>query len=130
MITPFELYWILKLDDIISLFVILILISVIGIVVVPWIAFSTGWADSEKGNVAKTIKFTFIPLVLAVLFGLVQVFTPTTKQMATILLLPKIATEENVQLVSKEAKELYGLVKEFLKDEFNPEKDKENHERK
>ena len=43
------------------------------------------------------------------------VLTPSTKQAAVIVLAPKIASQENFDFATDEAKELYGLAKDYLK---------------
>lgn len=114
MITESYMYWILKLDDIREFVFVL---GVIG--TFPAVAFLIFFLASKIGRddfckdyvqvgricgrlaVATTILTLFLHLSYALL--------PTTKQMAMIKVIPAIANSEEVEMVSKDAKELYKL---------------------
>lgn len=122
-ITPWELYWILKLDDVRNM---LFLISFISFI----IAFAVGCAWfaeavnlSPRKEVARTVRRIIITLVISMSLSLLAAsFIPTTMQMAVIKVAPMIVDTECVQKeLPAEARELYGLLKQYLKANINKE---------
>jgi hypothetical protein len=71
------------------------------------------------------IKFTVGVFFLAIFFSLAAVFVPSTKQAATIYVLPKIVNSEQVETLTQEGAETLKKIKtisdEWL-DELRPEK--------
>ena len=112
MINALELYCILKLD---AVYTTLMTVSVItGVVFLPlFIIAYANENESEKKTCRKLeslsseiLLFVTVPaLILALL-------CPTTKQAAAIFIVPKLATQENIEHLSKEYKELYSIAKE------------------
>ena len=71
----------------------------------------------RAGNmIPKFFKASAISLCVSILFWALFVLTPTTKQMAAIMVVPKIVTRENVEALSNEAKDLYDLAKEYFRE--------------
>ena len=121
MITPLELYFVLQLDNI-KVFLceaskILFVINIVAIILAfgDFILSRNHEKRYLVGSIAALLLLT-IPLAAC------QAMLPGTKQMATILILPKIASEENVDYLTQEAKELYSIAKEGLKNSIK-EKD-------
>lgn len=63
----------------------------------------------------KSIKWM---LTISVISGLLAVVTPTTKEMAAIVILPKILNNQQVQT---EANEIYSLAKQWLLQQVSKE---------
>jgi Zn-dependent protease len=115
--STFDLYLIMRLDDIkcalagFGIFGVFISIIAMGVI---W-----GYYYNEKNKGNKiSLFFPIIPTVMffSALFGLVlQIFLPTTKEAAVLYCAPKIVNSEFVQEeLPAEAKELYGLAKQYL----------------
>lgn len=76
--------------------------------------------SKQVGNVFLRIVFPVL-LFLFTICVLTATFLPSTKQAAVIWLLPKIATEENLDRAQSEAGELYDLAKQWLKEKADPQ---------
>ena len=115
-----DIYWLLKLDDIRHLLAGIASIGAFlagaGLIFLPLMSFSTD---------DKTPKWVFRALIavamLAALSGVTKAFLPSTKQMAAIMVIPKVATAENMEAVSADTKEVYGIFKQWLRDKAKEE---------
>lgn len=106
MMTTSQMYWIVTLDSIVIASFILTVIFFVAML------FSIGLRSDD-------IVGTWAPVtsaVLALLCLAVNVFTPSTKQMAAILIIPRIANSEKVQQAGNK---LYDLAVEWM-DELKP----------
>lgn len=121
-ISPFELYMILKLDDIRDLFTILAIplwpfciLSAIGFII--WLIVSIPERDNDDVQtlgrvIKKTVLVSFGALFVIVLL---QAVIPTTRQMAAILVIPAIANSEFMQKdLPADLREIYTLAKEGM----------------
>ena len=118
--SAWDLYWILMLDNIRETCIgfSIILGSAAVIAGIFWMILGAAPVDESDKRIARTGRRVFcVALPLLVAFVLAMTFLPTTKQMAAILVLPKIATEENIEAVQEEAGDLYGLAKDWLEDQ-------------
>ena len=106
MITTTQMYWIVILDNIIVATVILMGIFLIGSIA------AFGYASTERNHWWLPI-LSSIALLTTLVIG---AFIPSTKQMAAILVVPKIANSEKVQMVGNR---LYELAVEWM-DELRP----------
>ena len=96
MITPSTIYWLTRCDAIKDLIVFLVLVSLlfnfIGLV---------GFVASEMsgGEIANPFGRRFYKTVIAMLSAtlLAITFLPTTKEMAAIIVVPRIANSESIQ---------------------------------
>ena len=93
--TPFQLYLILKLDDIKAFFCVSATILLVASVMAfaYWMENGGGGDGSEK----KAIKISLVTFILSVLLFLIVVLTPSTKQMVTIIVTPKVINNRKVQ---------------------------------
>lgn len=110
MITASQMYWIVTLDSI-----------VIASFILTVLFFTT--TVFSIGMRADDIVGTWVPVTsaaLALLCLAVNVFTPSTKQMAAILIVPRIANSEKVQQAGNK---LYELAVEWM-NELKPSKEK------
>lgn len=121
-ISPFELYMILKLDDIRDLFTILAIplwpfciLSAIGFII--WLIVSIPERDNDDVQtlgrvIKKTVLVSFGALFVIVLL---QAVIPTTRQMAVILVVPAIVNSEFMQKdLPADLREIYTLAKEGM----------------
>lgn len=105
MITAWQVYWVMQLDTI-RLFILL----VFGGLVFGIVTIAPVWIDKKDWHVA--VKRTAIGSLL-MLFLLT--FIPSSKTVATMIVLPAITSDAVIDTVTPEAKELYGLAKDALK---------------
>ena len=116
MISGWELYVVLKLDSFHAFFQIIGgigLIPSIGGLIIATIA------SFDNDEMCKVLANKAVPLfrktsIVSGLFLAASLFLPTTKQAAAVLIIPKIATNENMEEFSDEAKNLYSLAKEYF----------------
>ncbi len=110
-ITTMQMYWLVMLDNIISgLVAIVIICAAFFILGVPIL-----------GVLGKEELFPSIARKLLVVMAasiLVLTFTPSTKQMAAIMIVPKIANSEKVQTIGNK---VYDLAVEWM-EELKPNK--------
>lgn len=129
--SPFWVYVILKLNAVVACFGVIgsVLVAVsLGVAFVAWMdATDYGLSDTVRLKALSAIKRVAVPLACAGLLCIaIAVATPTTKQAATIWLLPRIATEENIDAATDEVREVYGLAKQWLRDQVEtPKAEKE-----
>lgn len=122
MITTSQMYWITRLDSIgFTLFVLSLLLglTMLGLLIVGCVLrsdYSTtehGYSTGVRLHIATLL---LVPPFLCLVFALA--FTPSTKQMAAILVVPRIANSEKVQQAGNK---LYDLAVEWM-DELKPNK--------
>ena len=101
MVSSFKVYLVMQLDDI------RIGLAIFGVV------FSIGGAIAYNGQVGF-----FAPALaaLGVLLWGISTFLPSSKTAAAMIVIPAITQDEVVETVSGEAKELYALTKDALRE--------------
>jgi hypothetical protein len=113
MIDSWTLYWVLKLEDIQTACLTLSIIGLaMSILVFIWV--SMGYHIGDEKCFGRPLLFSLITSVFFATTTMLSVFIPDTKQMAAILILPEIATQENIDTFTGEAKEIYGIAKKYL----------------
>ena len=122
-----DIYWLLKLDTfrltlLIAGFVLAGVSVAIGAAVMGAYSESQPLNEKDKKNFNWGMTRLSCGLVLGLFCIGANVVIPSTKQMAVIIIGPKVATAENIEAVSSEAKEVYGLAKQWLKDKVKEEK--------
>lgn len=110
--TSMQMYWIVILDSVVVASA--VLTTVFGLL-----------AAAVMSYVAETRDYKATPLfgivgVMALLMALIWTFTPSTKRMAAIIVVPKIVNNEKVQNVGNK---LYDLAVEWM-DELKPKKER------
>ena len=115
MITASEIYWILKFDAIQNIFIIFSVITALfcAVIGVFWgmLAFDAiSYYEKEAMKLAGVCRKRFFSsvCVLVVLIFL-SALTPSTKQIAMIKVIPAIANSEIVGEISADAKEIYRM---------------------
>lgn len=122
MITEWELYWMLKLDDIVFILcavgIILLFVSIAG--------FALIYPDTEsivpsiRESARRIIRVCTISLPVGILMIICGLICPTTKQMVMIKVIPAIANSKMAETMKGDAASLYKLgiktMKEYLKE--------------
>lgn len=114
MITPMQMYWLLKLDDIRAFCAFFVGFAILAIIISLAV-----YNDDETERVRKyaTVRFVLCLFGLG-LFGGALTFLPSTKQMAAIYVVPAIANNEKMRQVGDKtldiSNQLLDLTKEYL----------------
>lgn len=134
--TPSQVYWIAKLDDIRHVFNTGILdgLSFAFLMIAMFLAIGTtiaviasdgGLADKTREALVKLRRISVILAISAscmqVVCGLATAFIPTTKQATAIMIIPRIANSKTVSDLGDVGSELVVLAKEWLA-ELHPKK--------
>ena len=120
MITESSIYWILKLSDIRTM--LFIFMSFAGVFAA---IMGIGWSIyvdvyDETADACK--KAFYRSVALAFLLAIPATLLPTTKQMAMIKVIPAIANSEIVGEMSADAKELYRMGINAIKEQLGDKK--------
>lgn len=125
-ITPLEMYLITRLNyisNVTTFFAVLI-----GLILIPLIAGVLGMKASNQDETDPEFKVPYKTMkILSVVFLFcltTAVFTPSTKEMAAIIVVPEIVQSEKVEKIGNE---FYDLALDWMK-ELHPEKVKSNIE--
>lgn len=121
MITESSIYWILKLDDIraaLSAFIVIFAV-IMFLSVLFWAIASVN--DSRYSATAK--RFFIIALSAFVVCGTACAFTPSTKQMVMIKVIPAVANNKFVGEMSADAKEIHRLLIKAIKEALGENKE-------
>ena len=126
MITESQIYWILKLDEIRGVFVIgLIAVGVFSCLsLIAW-GFQSIDASFDQENIERSKaarKYFFRSAIIAALLSIPTSLIPSTKQMAMIKVIPMIANSEIVGEMSADAKEIYKLGINAIKEQLTGHK--------
>ena len=113
MITPMQMYWLVTLDNIVDMFCVFTVLSIVAAIMGMCYVGETG------NSSAKWIPI--MSIVVATLSFVGAVFIPSTKQMAAIIVVPKIVNNEKMQMAGNK---LYDLAVEWM-DELKPARAKE-----
>ena len=119
MITPMQMYWLLKLDDIIGGCVLMC-----GVLLACMLLSVLIFCNANEMENVKVKKYAGISFLLAMIgiifFGAVRVFLPSTNQMAAIYVVPALVNNEKIQQISGKtldiSNQLLDLTKEYLED--------------
>lgn len=109
--TTMQMYWLVTLDNIIGVLrVIVIICGLLPILEVPLLS-----VMGKEEQIFSFAKKLFGVAAAALLF---LIFVPNTKQMAAIIVVPKIANSEKVQTIGNK---IYDLAVEWM-EELKPTK--------
>lgn len=120
MITESELYWIIKLDDIRTfLTACTIFLGIISaLLIIATIAQKTDDPAFTDSDWRKMLPARISTYIAAIASGIALVLLPSTKQMAAIKGIPAIVNSDAVKDMSSDAKELYKLGVNALKEKL------------
>lgn len=124
MITPSDIYWLTRLDGINDLFsalaILAFVISIIGLIA-GCIYVSMSWTEDERDGGKAVLSMSFKTAIVATVLATLAVLTPTTKEAAAIIVIPKVANSESVQQLGDG---IIDLANQWLK-ELAPKKEAE-----
>lgn len=116
MITPMQMYWFLKLDDIRAACG----LSVGLMAAIVGFSLLTYFNEDERSIKKKAIAGVVFGIFIGALSSAALIFLPSTKQMAAIYVVPAIANNEKIQQIGGKtldiSNQLLDLTKEYLKD--------------
>ena len=102
----FDVYLWTRLDNIVGLAFIMGFLFFIASVVL--------FALRVNGDLHDESKLPYSFAAISAFLGILTILAPTSKDYAYMYILPKIANQENIDIVGKEGKEMYDLVKKTL----------------
>lgn len=108
MITPWNLYWLTRLDGLknftlgATAFIVLLFI-LSAVTIVAYCSCTDKW---PRKSIVWIVFFVILAFVSGITGKAVETLVPTTKEMATIIVLPKIANSETVQEIGDDIKTL------------------------
>ena len=117
--TQTEIYWILQMDAIQGTAMLIGLLFGIGSF--SGIALSIAYSVLERDGYVWLLVFPFT-LILALSF--LTCLIPSTKTLAAVYLIPKIAESKGFETFSKDSQAIYKLAMERVKDILEPKLDK------
>ena len=113
-ITPATMYWFTRLDGITNFFELISILSSIGFLISLILFILSKVDDTCEEPIKKVMSILFKTITSIWLIAIIgMLFTPTSKQMAMIYVVPQI-TES--QVVKQDIPELYDLGVNALKD--------------
>lgn len=128
--TESMIYWITRLDGIrgfcCGIQTIAVLFSILGIVAAIAAACIRVGAEEEEGSdddariasgICKIACKVWIPaFCIAMVCSFARMFTPTTKEMVAIKVIPQITSVDNVEKIKDVSKDMLDITAEWLKD--------------
>lgn len=119
MITPMQMYWLLKLDDIGTMFSIIVGTS-IAAVFISAIFYCASKGAEDEVTAKISVHALILSLICSIVFLIINTLLPTTKQMAAIYVVPALVNNEKIQQISGKtldiSNQLLDLTKEYLED--------------
>ena len=132
MITPGQMYWLTRLDTIHelasgTLIFLLVCLGLLSVVTVIGTIVTMSDGDENVPQVIKVLYRSWKGAAFAVAFFMtIYAFTPTTKEMAAIIVIPQIANSTVVtEKIPAELSELYTLAKQYVVRQLKEEEKKE-----
>ena len=116
MITTQQMYWLTRLDGIVITLGVFIVVGVIAAIILYIVGVTA--CDIDDESCQKTWRIATRLLYAVSLAVVIWIFIPTTKEMAAIIVIPKIVNNEKVQDAGNK---LYDLAVEWL-EALKPEK--------
>lgn len=122
MITPFEVYLILKLDSLNNIFIFLMVFSFAVSLFSFWMASEI--SSEEEEDLKKCGKYSLYSLIAGFIFIILLVIIPTTKEACTIFLVPKIANSDFAKEAQNIPSDLTKLAEKYIQSKLNDDEDK------
>lgn len=127
--TESMIYWITRLDGIHGLcygiqtfavvFTILGIVAAIAATCISVAAKEDGLDDDARvaSSICKIACKVWIPaFCIAIVCSLARTFTPTTKEMIAIKVIPQIATVNNIEKIKDISKDMFDITADWIKD--------------
>lgn len=128
-ITPMQIYWLTRFSSLkcgLAFFIFLLLALAVGYLIAGVVLQDDVLDDSDHERGIKLIKKAPFLAAVAGVFIMLHCLLPTTREMAAILIVPRIANNEKVQTVGNH---LYDLAVEWM-EELSRAKNKNGSEKK
>ena len=118
MITPMQMYWLLKLDDIINISLAMFVLTFFGFVIclvgaIIYKGEEYFECEYKKFKTGRNLLFWFV-----LFFGSIVMFLPSTKQMAAIYVVPALTNNKRVQNIGNKtldvSEDLLKLAEQYL----------------
>ena len=123
MITPWTIYWITRLDELMfvltPIFIIGIIAALIAGTISIMITVDNCWDEDNTKTFKFLVKWWLIIMIPVTLIG---TLVPDTKQAAAIYLIPKIANNEQIQKLPDNAGKFLNAELEKWIEDLNPAK--------
>lgn len=109
--TMFQMYLFTRVDKLLSVFEIssIILLFVFSAATISFAVTHAANIDNDEKRISKWFFFSSLPLFLFSLAG--YAFTPSQKELAAIIIVPQILSEENVDKIQKIGADGVDIVK-------------------
>ena len=118
MITTTQMYWLTRLDNVHDLLCGILVATCVAfgvLSVIAGIATFVSDSEDEQRKVAFVWRMWRYIMLTVLAAGTIKVFTPTTKELAAIIVVPKIANSTLVtEKIPQELSELYTLAKQYM----------------
>ena len=123
MISPFEVYLVMQLDNVGKMFGIAFGILLVAVVLTAICFFSAKAArcddDADSAwNIGKKLLWPFV------IVATVGTLIPSSKTAAAMIILPALTSKEVTEPLAAEGKELYALAKQALRDAVDAKDEK------
>lgn len=128
MITTAQMYWITRADEIrsglVGIMIPIILLLVLASVGKIITLIEQDASGGDETPLARTVTRLWVGCSVALMLVVgVVMFTPTTKELAAIIVVPKIANSTLVtEKIPQELSELYTLAKQYMIDSLKEKK--------
>lgn len=122
MVTPWEMYWLTRLDGIRD-GAFAALIIALFVFIFAAVGYGVAISEDDEGTMNKTRTPLKLSSFVAVVGTLVLLLLPTMKEMAAIKVIPMIANSEQMQKLGDIGNNMLDLANDWLK-ELKPEKAK------
>lgn len=120
MLSAWDVYWVMQLDNIGAFFTLVTIVPVVGafvgLVVMP---LTLDYVDDDHWPLIRKV-LTRLLLFVWLPAGLVSVFIPSSKTAAAMLVLPALTSDAAVETIAPEAREIYNLAKQALRNVAEP----------
>lgn len=128
-ITPAEMYWLLKLDDIRSI-VIAVAIVALLITIVAWalcfIFNGPCYEDVTDKERNTYLRRAVVSAIITIVIGLSAAAMPSTKQYAAIKVIPLIVNSDAAKKIATDASDIYSMGIKALKEVLTDDSSKES----
>ena len=124
--TETMIYWITRLDGICNfcdvIQTIALVFTVIGMIILLAASILKHISESEEdvkianGLCKMSCKFWIPALCVALICSFVLIFTPTSREMVAIKVIPQIASTNNIEKIKGISKDLFDITANWLKD--------------
>jgi amino acid transporter len=121
-----QMYWLTRLDGIkcaleVPALVIVVIATIYAVVIIAGLLVALEWNDEDdKKNALKKLKTVGVLSFASFLLFTLSALVPSTKEMAAILIVPRIANSEKIQQTGNK---IYDFAVEWM-DELKPKKAK------